>query len=308
VVAVSDIDAARASSVAGAIASARVFRTGQELIGADDVDAVVVASWGAAHEESVLAAIERGKFVFCEKPLAPTIAECLRIVEAEVTRGRRFVQVGFMRRYDAGYRAMHEVITNGDLGAPLLMHCVHRNASVPSHITSDLLITDSAIHEIDLVRWLLNEEIAAARVLKPRRSRRSGDLVDPLLVILETAAGVLVDVEVFVNCVYGYDIKCEVVGESASVSLGDGSDTILRRDGRRSGSIPRDWRERFERAYDTELQAWLDSVAAGAASGPSAWDGYAATAVAETCLTALDNGQRAPVQLGVRPALYETRG
>jgi myo-inositol 2-dehydrogenase/D-chiro-inositol 1-dehydrogenase len=181
---------------------------------------------------------------------------------------------------------------------------VHRNASAQNHFTSDMLITDAAIHEIDLVRWLMDEEIVAVRVLKPRRSRQSGDLQDPQLVILETAAGVLVDVEVFVNCSYGYDIQCEVVGESGSVALGDGSDVVRRHGGQRAGSIPSDWRERFAHAYDTELQAWLDAVAAGEVRGPSAWDGYAATAVAEAGLTALGSGERVKVELVARPSLY----
>jgi myo-inositol 2-dehydrogenase/D-chiro-inositol 1-dehydrogenase len=94
------------------------------------------------------------------------------------------------------------------------------------------------------------------------------------------------------------------VGESASVSLDDPSGVILRLDGQRAGRVPRDWRERFARAYDAELQAWLDSVAASTVTGPSAWDGYAATAVADACLTALESGERAAVQLAPRPTLY----
>jgi myo-inositol 2-dehydrogenase / D-chiro-inositol 1-dehydrogenase len=102
VAAVTDVDLDRAGQVAAGLAGARVHPTGQDLIADPDVDAVLVTSWGATHEEYVLAAIAAGKRVFCEKPLAPTAAGALRIVEAEMAAGRRLVQVGFMRRYDAG--------------------------------------------------------------------------------------------------------------------------------------------------------------------------------------------------------------
>jgi myo-inositol 2-dehydrogenase/D-chiro-inositol 1-dehydrogenase len=311
VVAISDVDVARAESVAQGVAGARVFRTGRELIGDADVDAMVVSSWGPTHEEFVLAAIEQGKPVFCEKPLAPTREACLRIVDAEMAAGRRLVQVGFMRRYDAGYRAMKETLAEGGVGAPLMVHCAHRNPAVsPTLFTSDMLVTDAAIHEIDLVRWLLDQEIAAAvAVLTPRRtSHAAGELQDPQIVILETVEGVIVDVEVFVNCAYGYDIRCEVVGEAGTVSLGDGSEIVVRRDGQSSGRVPVDWRERFARAYAAELEEWLGAVATGGAAGPSAWDGYAAAVVSDSCLATLESGQRTPVRLQDRPAFYDTSG
>jgi ABC-type multidrug transport system ATPase subunit/sugar phosphate isomerase/epimerase len=148
-----------------------------------NVDAVLVASWGPAHEEQVVAAIAAGKPVFCEKPLAPSSAACQRIMDAEMAAGRRLVQVGFMRRYDAGYRAMKAALDDGGLGAPLLMHCAHRNPSVPDYgFTTDMIISDSAVHEIDIVRWLFGEEIAAASVLTPRRSGHAPEgLRDPLI-------------------------------------------------------------------------------------------------------------------------------
>ena len=108
----------------------------------------------------------------------------------------------------------------------------------------------------------------------------------------------------FLNASYGYDVRCELVGELGTVALGDGGDVILRKDGRRSGRVPADWIERFARAYDVEVQAWIDSVIAGQSTGPSAWDGYAATAVAESCLQALERGERTAVQLVERPAFY----
>src|ERR1700731_1533941 len=102
VVAVTDVDAARAGQVAAYLPGATVHPTAQDLIADGDVDAVLVASWGPAHEEQVIAAINQGKPVFCENPLAPTAQACLRIIDAEMAAGRRLVQVGFMRRYDAG--------------------------------------------------------------------------------------------------------------------------------------------------------------------------------------------------------------
>jgi myo-inositol 2-dehydrogenase / D-chiro-inositol 1-dehydrogenase len=307
VVALADVDAARAESAAGETAGARAFGTGRDLIRDDGVDAVVVASWGPTHEEFVLAAIEQGKPVFCEKPLAPTVDACQRVLDAEMAHGRRLVQVGFMRRYDAGYLAMKRAVDDDTIGAPLMVHCAHRNAATPaSGFTSDMLITDAAIHEIDLMRWLLGQEIAAVNaVLCPRRPGRvDPELQDPQILILEMTDGAIVDVEVFVNCSYGYDIRCEVVGERGTMELGDGYGAIVRGGGLKSSRVPPDWRERFMQAYDVELQDWVDAVAAGEARGPSAWDGYVATVVAECGLEALKTGQRVAVSTIARPDFY----
>jgi myo-inositol 2-dehydrogenase/D-chiro-inositol 1-dehydrogenase len=168
-----------------------------------------------------------------------------------------------------------------------------------------MVVSDSAVHEIDLVRWLFGEEVAATSILKPRRSTRTGDgLHDPLIVLLEMASGVLVDVEVFINAGYGYDIRGEIVGEGGTVALADGEAVAVKRDGRRSGRVPADWRERFGRAFDAELQDWLKAVAAGRPTGPSSWDGYAAAVVTESCLEALRTGHRTAVSLRERPGFY----
>jgi myo-inositol 2-dehydrogenase / D-chiro-inositol 1-dehydrogenase len=309
VVGVADLDASRAQEVAQQIAGARVFPTGQDLIRADSVDAVLVASWGPTHEEYVLAAIEANKPVFCEKPLAPTTDECLRILDAEMARGRRLVQVGFNRRYDPAYLQMKSTLADGVLGTPLMVHCAHRNPSVPPHYVGGMPITDTAIHEIDIVRWLLDQEITAARVLKPRRtSRAKPELQDPLVVLMEMADGALVDVEVFVTLAYGYDIRCEVVCELGTVALGDGSPVVVRKENRRSDRVTSDFQERFAASYENEVQEWVNSVALGEATGPSSWDGYAATAVADACLAALDSGDRVTVHMRERPAFYSSSG
>jgi myo-inositol 2-dehydrogenase/D-chiro-inositol 1-dehydrogenase len=306
VVAVNDVDEARAGQVAAGLPGASIHATAQDLIADDHVDAILVASWGPAHEEQVVAAIAAGKPVFCEKPLAPTSAACLRIMDAEMAAGRRLVQVGFMRRYDAGYRAMKAVLDDGGIGAPLLMHCAHRNPSVPPYgFTTDMIISDSSVHEIDIVRWLFGEEIAAATVLTPGRSRQAGaDLQDPLILLLEMASGVLVDDELFVNARYGYDVRGEIVGEAGTVALADVGEVTVRAANRHSGRVPVDWRDRFIRAYDAELQDWLNAVAAGTSAGPTSWDGYAAAAVTDAALEALRAGQRTAVTMAERPDFY----
>ena len=304
VVAVTDIDSARAREVADGLAGVRVHATGKDLITDDDVDGVLVASWGQAHEEFVLACIEAGKPVFCEKPLATTKTACLRILDAEVSFGRRLVQVGFMRRYDAAYRALKEVVASGSIGTPLLMHGAHRNADVPPHYTGDMAITDTAVHEFDIVRWLFEEEIVAVTVLRPRRSRHGGSLQDPLFLLLETESGVLVDIETSVNIRYGYVVRGEVVAEDGTASLGEGGPVVVRRNGSVHRRVPTGWRERFLRAYDAELAGWVSSVSTDSMTGPSTWDGYAAAVVSAAALEALHTGARVAIRVRDIPDLY----
>jgi myo-inositol 2-dehydrogenase/D-chiro-inositol 1-dehydrogenase len=308
VTAVTDVDADTAAAVAARV-GATVHATGEDLIADPEVDAVVVCSWGPTHEQYVLASIAAGKPVFCEKPLATTQEACLRIVEAEVAYGSRLVQVGYMRRYDAAYRALKRVLDSGEIGAPLMMHCAHRNASVPSHYEKEMAITDTAVHEIDMVRWMFGEEVVAARVLVPRRSRNGGELQDPLMLILETESGVLVDVEISVNIRYGYDIRGEISGEHGTAALGELSQVAVRAAGRAAVPVPADWRERFLAAYDVEFQEWIDSLAGGGAPvGPSGWDGYAAAVVSDAGVAALRTGERVEVALADKPKLYAEEG
>jgi myo-inositol 2-dehydrogenase/D-chiro-inositol 1-dehydrogenase len=292
VVSVSDADAARAATVGAEVPGCAVALDPYALIGDPAVDAVVVASSDETHEAFVTGCLDAGKPVLCEKPLAATAEASLRLVEAEALGGRRLVSVGFMRRQDPGYVALKAALGRGEVGGPLMVHCAHRNAGVPAFFTSEMLITSSAIHEIDVARWLLGEEIVSATVHTPRSTAHAPDgLRDPQFVVLESEGGVLIDVEVYVNAVRGYEIRCEVVGESGSLLLEE-------------SPIAPDFRGRFAAAYRHELQAWVDAVAAGIPFGPSAWDGYAANVVADACLESLARGGSAEVRLPARPELY----
>jgi myo-inositol 2-dehydrogenase / D-chiro-inositol 1-dehydrogenase len=302
---VADANREVAEEVAAGLKNASVHATGEDLIDAADVDAVLVCSWGPTHEAYVLAAIAAGKPVFCEKPLATTPEACRNIIDAEVAIGRRLVQVGFMRRYDAAYRALKSVIDSGEVGAPLMYYSGHRNPSVPDTYTRDMAIVDTAVHDFDVTRWLLGEEFAAIRVIAAKPNRHGGDLQDPLLMVLETESGVLVNVETSVNIKYGYDIRGEVVGEDGTAALADRGPVIVRSGNRVGVAVPEDWRERFIAAYDVEFQEWIHALASGeGASGPSAWDGYAAQVVCDAGVKALHSGERVVIDLGDKPALY----
>lgn len=304
VAAVFDVAAERARQVADSV-GATAHADAHDVINDDGVDAVVVASPGDTHAEYALACIKAGKPLLSEKPLATTVEDCRAVLEAETGHGRRLVQVGFMRRYDAGYGQVKAAIDDGTIGEPLIAHCVHRNPAVPDHFTSDMLQTDSVIHEIDTARWLLGDELVAATVLTPRSTpNAAAHLIDPQLTVMETAGGAIVEVEMFVNAQYGYDVRCEVVGSEGTVELETPSAVSLSGAGRRSRSIPADWKQRFGAAFQAEFEQWIAGIGSGRVAGPSAWDGYAATAVAVACVEALQTGRRVPVSLVERPALY----
>jgi myo-inositol 2-dehydrogenase/D-chiro-inositol 1-dehydrogenase len=303
VVAISDVDQTRAHQVAAEVPEAVVCATGEELINAEAVDAVVVASLAETHARYVLGCLAVGKPVFCEKPLATSASDCRAIVDAEVAAGRRLVQLGFMRRYDDAYVELYRAVSGGSIGLPTIVHSVHRNASVPSWYSSDMTLRDTAVHDIDVARWLLGEDIAWVQVIAPRHNDRAPSaLVDPLLIVLETPTRVVVTVEVNVNVGYGYDVRTEVVGESGAASLG-------RWTGEVDGQVAAGWRDRFVQAYESEIDDWLASLTVADHRSPSraatAWDGLVATVVADTCAEALRSGRAERVVAGTRPALYD---
>ncbi|MGG7517836.1 Gfo/Idh/MocA family protein [Allorhizobium undicola] len=306
IVAFSDVNLEGAKAVQADLApDARIYATGEELIAADDVDAILVTSWGATHEQYVLAAIAAGKPCFCEKPLATTAAGAKRIVDAEVAHGKRLVQVGFMRRYDAGYRLLKKAVDE-EIGTPLMIHAAHRNPSVPEQYVTPMAIHDTLIHEIDVLRWLLNDDYVSAQVVFPRKSSYShAKLADPQIVLLETKKGVRIDVEVFVNCRYGYDIQCQVVGEEGLANLPEPMSIVMRKGAKLQNAILTDWKDRFIDSYDVELADFIAAAQKGTAAGPSSWDGYVAAITSDACVEAQEKtGQIVPISLPERPALY----
>lgn len=306
ITAVADINLEAAKAVAEPLGAAS-YADGIELIKDPNVDAILVATFGKVHEESVIPAIEAGKYVLCEKPLATTAEGCQQIMAAEEQAGKKLVTVGFMRRFDQGYREMKALLEAGDHGYATLVHNRHRNPSVPEGYTSRNAIDDTAIHEIDTMRWLLNEEIVKVRVDRPRfTSKRFEHLNDPIVLVMQTESGVLIDDEVNVNIQFGYSIECELVMEAGTVRLGDQEKVHVRDMQGNRNKICNSHIDRFHSAFNQEVQEWINAVLRDEHTGASSWDGYAAACVVDAAIASLDDpdGKPVNVQMLEKPALY----
>ncbi|GAB0113624.1 Gfo/Idh/MocA family oxidoreductase [Acidisoma sp. C75] len=305
--AVQDFAAERAAAL-GRELGAQAFERAEDLIASPEVGAVVICTPDATHAALGLAAIAAGKPVMIEKPLAAGRAEAEDLLRAEMAAGRRLVQVGYMRRFDPGYVEMKRHLASGRLGAPLFLHCRHRNAVSPDYLDSPGIIASTAGHEFDIARFLLDEEMAAATVISPRASRLAPGR-QPQFIVLQSVSGAVIDIEAFTDARYGYDVRGELVCEEGTVSLRPGPPTSLRLAGQDGLEVPPDWRARFADAYRIQFEQWIASLHAGTApEGASAWDGYMALLVIDACLAAWRTGERVAVDQPERPGFYLSGG
>ena len=305
VVAVCDVFEEGAKKAA-AICNAKVYTDEKQLINDPDVQAVFIVTPGFAHVEALLEAIKAGKRIFCEKPLCTTAEDCLKVVQAEVASGKHLIQLGFMRRYDLGYVKVKEALQSGEYGEPLMLHCTHRNPEVGTNYNTPMAVHDTAIHEIDVLHWLVNDEYESAQVIMPRVTKYShSELKDPQIMLLRTKKGVCIDVEVFVNCKFGYDINCEVVCEEGVLNLPEPANAMVRTNAARVTPICNDWSERFVDAYNIEFQEWINACKAGRVDGPSAWDGYVGQVTAKAASKARDTQTKVEIKYDEMPDFYK---
>ena len=294
----------RAREVADRTGAADVTTDPEAVISRTDVDAVLIASPDDTHAPLTLKAIEAGKPVLCEKPLAPTTADCMQVIDAETAAGRRFVQVGFMRRFDPSYTEMKAALASGALGRAIMMHNFHRNMESPGPwFTGSMAITNSAPHEFDVARFMLDAEYRSIAASQPTRS---DELAAPVCMTLETTDGQLVTIEINNNAGYGYDVRGELVGERGSVLLNTPVWSRTNADLSSVEHYAADWRPRFAEAYRLQNKAFLNFVETGLPSpiASNAWDGYCATQIAEMGAKALADGTRIEVEVPTMPDLY----
>jgi myo-inositol 2-dehydrogenase / D-chiro-inositol 1-dehydrogenase len=305
VVMVVDVDSSRAEKAVEAIPSAVAAPNVEQALDREDVNAFVIATPGFLHKDVLLQVRKRNVPILCEKPLTPDAASSWEIVEAEQRLGNKRIQVGFMRRFDFEYQQLRNLITSGELGELLMLHCSHRNADTPAGFTNEMLINDSVVHEFDVIRYLTGEEIKNVQVRLGRATRHApSGQHDPQHVLIETGSGVLADVEIFVNAQFGYQVATQAVFEKGVVNIGEDGGPYVRSAGRWGGSIAPSFVERFRSAYDAEVQSWVDAAHRGEVGGPTVWDGYATAACCEAGVTAQRSGEKVDVSLKTKPSVF----
>jgi myo-inositol 2-dehydrogenase/D-chiro-inositol 1-dehydrogenase len=290
---------AAVQSAPGSVARSRL----EDAIELDDLDAVLIATPGFLHEPVLLPALDAGLAILCEKPLTQDSASSLTILEAEQRLDRPHIQVGFMRRFDAQYRELRGLVDAGDLGALVGLHCAHRNPSVPESYTEAMLITDSVVHEFDVVPWLAGSDIVSVEV-KPLRRNSHSSFADPALVLLQLDNGVLADVEINVNIGFGYQVKTEAVFEQGVAEIGRTSGLTTWSDGRISTAEHLSFKTRFAAAYDEQIQRWVNAAKRGTIDGPSAWDGYRVALACEAGVAAQKSAGPVAVESVAKPEFY----
>ncbi|NIL75575.1 Gfo/Idh/MocA family oxidoreductase [Rhodococcus sp. B10] len=307
---VNDFFTEKAEELAATIPGCRAVADPFEAIADPEVDAVLLATPGPTHEKQLLACLEHGKPVLCEKPLTTEVETSLAVVKAEAALGKTLIQVGFMRRFDNEYAELKALIDSGDIGRPLVVHCAHRNPTVPPSFDSAMIVKDSLVHEVDVTRFLLDEEITSVQIIKPSANANAPEgLQDPQIALFATESGRHVDAEVFVTTGVAYEVRTEVVAELGSAMIGLDVGMVRKsKPGSWGGTITPSFKERFGQAYDTEIQRWVDAVKAGAETGnyvdgPGAWDGYAAAAVCAAGVKSLETGERVPVEMVARSSI-----
>ncbi len=290
---VADLDATRAAAAAEAV-GARTTTDPLGLVEDPGVDAVVIASSDTTHGDLIRACVRAGKPTLCEKPLTPSLIDSTALVTEIGTAGEALVSLGFMRRFDPGYTALKASIDAAEFGPPVLAYSIGRGvASAPGSTTASA-VTNSMVHDLDTMPWLLGSPVTEVAWQAGRRAAAADGFDDPTLVWLRTANGVLTSVETFLNARYGYDIRCEVVGEHGTASLAEPLRVVTDGELRRSTGYAADWRPRFAEAYRLELQAWVDHVGQRAPRGELATvrDGLVASAVADAVIASARHGGR----------------
>lgn len=297
--AVADVDEQARKRVAHEFSVSHAFVDAYELLELPELDAVVIATPTSTHHNLVIAAAGSGKAIFCEKPLALTLAENRRVLEA-VARAQVPLQVGFMRRFDAAYQRAKALIADGRIGRPITFQSIGRDPFCPRREYADPalsggLIVDMAIHDFDLARWLMDSEVerasAEGALLVCEELAQVGD-IDNAVITLRFVNGALGTVEVSRNAFYGYDIRTEVLGSEGAVTIGAHQHTpviLLTRSGAQHDVVPY-LMERFGDAYRAQMQHFVNCLRDGQQPSVNGADALAALEIGIAATRAYQTG------------------
>ncbi len=267
----------------------------QELIAADDIDAVVICATASAHADLVVAAAAAKKAVFCEKPMALKLADADRAMAAAVSTGVP-LQVGFNRRFDPDFRAARQEIAEGAIGTPQLMRSLTRDPPLEDYAAVEpwTIFLETLIHDFDMLLWLnpgarpVLVFAQAGALVAPQLA--AGGLLDTAVVMVRFDNGALATAEASYAAAYGYDVRVEVFGSGGMVTAGSQESSTVRRYTRSGMTQPtvRDYRTRFFDAYLAELAHFAVCVRSGATPSVTGIDARGALEIARAAIESFE--------------------
>jgi inositol 2-dehydrogenase len=268
-VAIADVAHERARKAAEELEIEKAFSSLEEMLACKEIDAVVITTPDKFHAKSIETAAAAGKDILCEKPLSTNRADALRALKA-VEKGGVRLQVGFMRRYDPAYEAAMKRVEAGEIGEPVLFKSIGRDRDVPpisayqSQINGMLFYTNS-IHDFDLARWLMRDEVREVHTygtvaIRPELEKY-GDVVAGV-VNLKFSRGAIGNVESHAQAIYAYDVRTEIVGSKGSIFVGSIEKTpvtFLTAEGGNT-NLADHFLNRFADAYLAEMRDFVHNI------------------------------------------------
>jgi predicted dehydrogenase len=288
-VAVADVAAERARRTAEELQIENSYGSLEAMLECKGLDAVVIATPDKFHTSAVKTAAAAGKDILCEKPIALTLSDAHELLGAVSKAGVR-LQVGFMRRYDPAYSSAMKRIEGGEIGVPVVFKSIGRDKDGPPLSAyqpklNGMLFYTNTIHDFDLARWLMQDEVSEVHAyttvaIRPELAQ-FGDVVAGV-VNLKFDAGAIGNIESHSQAVYGYDVRTEIVGSKGSILVGSlyqTPATFLTTRG--STQLLADhFLTTFADAYLAEIQDFVDAMLKDRQPRVSGEDGLKALAIA----------------------------
>jgi len=303
-VAVADQQADLAESFAKQYGVPKWYKSHGDLLNDKDVVAVAVITSTSTHREVVIDAVNAGKAIFCEKPISISLPEAEEMLRAVRSAGA-FLQMGFQRRFDAGYVAAKKKVDAGAIGTPVLLKSTSRDPFRPpiefcDPRVSGGLIADMGIHDFDVARMFMGNVrsvYAVGGALAYPELKSVGD-IDNAIINMVFDSGTVGVVDLSRNAVFGYDIRAEIWGTKGSLQIGYFRETpilVMTEAGITHDVVPH-FMQRFERAYLAQIQDFVDNVLGGREPAITGADGVAALRISLAATRSFQENR--PVEVG----------
>jgi len=313
VIALNDADKDKAEEVSLKLNIQHSYTDYREMLELKDLDAVVITTPTSTHKEIVIDSAEKGKMVFCEKPLSISLDEAAEMKSA-VERTGIFFHMGFMRRFDPGYAAAMARLHNGEIGTPIVFKATSRDPFRPSleflnPAKSGGLFLDMGIHDFDLARWYMGdvEEVYSIGNILAYPEMKSINDIDNAMVSLSFETGSIGSVDLSRSAIYGYDIRTEILGTKGTIQIGylrETPITVLKKEGISHDTVP-NFMERFEKSYILQLKDFIDKAFNQQEPSVTIHDGELALVIGHAAINSYD--LRTPIVINNKNMQFEAK-